>query len=180
MRARCTGPLVSECIYTSRCNKVASSCFSFLPLSLSLPSLFFPSSPLFPLFFPSSEVAFTRGPRSYFHPRCSVKTETCHALLPSRWRDRFDAENVIDTPRLSILEFLNIQQCIVFDEDTRSRASLPFSLSLSLSRFLFLFHVCIYIYIYVRDRSQLRFPRYSNIGMIFADKLHFIRRPVIN
>lgn len=95
-------------------------------------------------------------------PRCSPPL--------SRWRDRFDAENVVDTPRLSILEFLNIQQCIVFDEDTRSRASLPFSLSLPLPR----------LYIYIRDRSQLRFPRYSNIGMIFADKLHFIRRPVIN
>lgn len=38
-----------------------------LSLSLSLTSLFFPSLPLF-LFSPT-EVAFTREPRSYFHPR---------------------------------------------------------------------------------------------------------------
>lgn len=141
-----------------------------LPLSsLSLPSL-----PPF-LFFPT-EVAFTRESRARIsHPRCSVKTETCRApLFLSRWRDRFDAENVVDTPRLSILEFLNIQQCIVFwrryEEPTR--LSLPFSLFLSLI-------LSFLTFIYTWSISAA-FPRYSNIGMIFADKLHFIRRPVIN
>lgn len=116
-----------------------------LPLSFSLPSL-----PPF-LFFPT-EVAFTRESRARIsHPRCSVKTETCRApLFLSRWRDRFDAENVVDTPRLSILEFLNIQQCIVFwrryEEPTR--LSLPFSLSLSL-------FLSFHLYIYVIDLSRV-------------------------
>lgn len=59
MRARCTGRLVSECIYTSCCNKVASSCSSFLSLSLS--SFFTP----FPLF-PYRGCIYKREPRSYF------------------------------------------------------------------------------------------------------------------
>ena len=67
-------------------------------------------------------------------------------MLPSSFtrpllaRDRSssnDVENIVDTPRLFILEFLNIQQCIVFAEDTRrlcaSLLPLAFPLSLSLS-----------------------------------------------
>lgn len=57
MRARCTGRLVSECIYTSCCNKVASSCSSFLSLSS-----FFTPSPLFPY----RGCIYKREPRSYF------------------------------------------------------------------------------------------------------------------
>lgn len=61
-----------------------------------------------------------------------------------------DAENIVDTSRLFILEFLNIQQCIVFAENTRRLCPL----FISLSPLLFLYFRREHVYI--RDRSQLR------------------------
>lgn len=170
MRARCTGPLVSECIYTSCCNKVASSCSSFPSLSLSYFSVFSFFTP-FPLF-PYRGCIYKRAALVF---PSSVKTETCHALSLALTRSVrcWKRGRYAKTFHIRIFKYSTMHRFWrKYEEPTR--LSLPFSLSL----FLFLsFRAATFICTWSISAA---FPRYSNIGMIFADKLHFIRRPVIN
>lgn len=166
MRARCTGRLVSECIYTSCCNKVASSCSSFLSLSLFL---LYP----FPLF-PYRGCIYKREPRSYFpssmlgenrnvprSPLSLALTRSVRCWKRGRYAKTF---------HIRIFKYSTMHRFLtkIRGADTAFPSILSLSLSSSPSTFIYTWSI------------SAAFPRYSNIGMIFADKLHFIRRSVIN